>query len=269
MKRAETLNAEKTVDHIHRFIHACLKQSGYQSLVLGLSGGVDSALTAMICRNILPKDQVNCLFMPEKATPEIDRDHVELLVRQGDLNYRKRDISDLTAAFSEAAVISPDKISLGNVKARLRMVLLYEYANTTRSLVCGTSNKSELMIGYFTKYGDGGVDLMPIGHLYKTQVWELATFLNLPKSIIEKKPSAGLFKGQTDEGELKITYRVLDRILSGLELNRTDAAIAESSGATFEDVARIRKMVALSEHKRRTAPFPQDTFPSPLNGDKR
>lgn len=259
MKHAETLNMEKTVDHIHRFIIACLKQSGYKSLVLGLSGGVDSALTAAICRQILPKDQVNCLFMPEKATPQIDRDHVELLVREGDLNYRERDISDLTAAFSKAAVVPPDKIALGNVKARMRMVMLYEYANVTSSLVCGTSNKSELMIGYFTKYGDGGVDLMPIGHLYKTRVWELATFLNLPQSIIEKKPSAGLFEGQTDEGELKVTYRVLDRILTGLESDQPDAAIVENSGATVADVVRIRNMVAINGHKRRTVPSPQET----------
>ena len=253
------MNMEKTVDHIHRFIVACLKQSGYKSLVLGLSGGVDSALTATICRRILPKDQVNCLFMPEKATPEIDRDHVELLVREGDLNYLERDISDLTATFSKASAIPPDKIALGNVKARMRMVLLYEYANMTRSLVCGTSNKSELMIGYFTKFGDGGVDLMPIGHLYKTQGWELAEFLNLPRSIIEKKPSAGLFEGQTDEGELKITYRVLDRILIGLEADQPDSAIAETSGATVADVARIRKMMVINGHKRRTAPFPEET----------
>lgn len=262
MNQATALNAKKTCDHIHQFINAYLKQSSFESLVIGLSGGVDSALTAMICRKMLHKDQIKCLFMPDGATPQVDRNHVGLLVRHGDLSCQERDISDLIAAFTAAAVIPPDKLALGNVKARTRMVLLYEHANMTRSLVCGTSNKSELMIGYFTKFGDGGVDLMPIAHLYKTQVWELARFLDLPDEIVAKQPSAGLFEGQTDEGELRITYRVLDQILRGLEHNQPAAAIARISGASLADVARIRTMVSVNGHKRLTAPFPQEGKPT-------
>lgn len=245
------------VAHIQRFIRSCMKQSGHERLVIGLSGGIDSALTAMLCRQILERDQVNCVFLPEKTTPRIDRDHVGLLVKIGDLQCHESDISDLTTAFSKSVIAPPDKIALGNVKARLRMTLLYEYANMTRSLVCGTSNQSELMVGYFTKYGDGGVDLMPLGRLYKTEVWELARFLELPSGIIEKPPSAGLFEGQTDEGELKMTYRMLDRILQGVSQNQTDAAVAQNTGAAISDVTRIRNMLAANAHKRRTAPMPR------------
>lgn len=257
MKQADGFKAEKMVGHIQRFIRSYMKQSNHESLVIGLSGGVDSALTAMLCRTILEKDQVKCVFLPEKETPAIDRDHVELLVRTGDLQCHEKDISDLTAAFSQSAIAPPDKMALGNVKARLRMMMLYEYANMTRSLVCGTSNQSELMVGYFTKYGDGGVDLMPMGRLYKTEVWELAKFMELPRDIVEKPPSAGLFEGQTDEGELKMTYGMLDRILLGLAQNQSDASIVKNTGAMASDVARIRNMVAANEHKRRMAPMPR------------
>ena len=137
------------------------------------------------------------------------------------------------------------------------MILLYEYANMTNSLVCGTSNKSEILVGYFTKYGDGGVDIMPIGDIYKTQVLELARYLKIPKEIITKPPTAGLIKGQTDEKELKLSYIELDMILAGLEKKMDISDIAKALGIKKSDVERIRKMRKSSQHKRRTALIPK------------
>jgi NAD+ synthase len=132
------------------------------------------------------------------------------------------------------------------------MLILYEYANMINNIVCGTSNKSELLIGYFTKYGDGGVDIMPIGDLYKSQVLELAKYLEIPKEIINKPPSAGLLKDQTDEGELKISYKNLDLILAGLE-NKIDLLkISKIAKVKISDIQRIKNMRIKSQHKRRS-----------------
>jgi NAD+ synthase len=150
-----------------------------------------------------------------------------------------------------------DQLTKANVKARLRMVLIYSYANKTKSLVCGTSNKSELLIGYFTKYGDGGVDIMPLGDVYKTQVFELARFLHIPKEIIEKPPTAGLWKGQTDEKELRLKYDQLDQILYGLECKFSHQKIAHEVAVSLEDINRIHNLRKSSQHKRRLALIPK------------
>ena len=126
------------------------------------------------------------------------------------MNCEIKDITSIVKEINKYCAVKPDKYALANMKARIRMTLLFEYANMTKSLVCGTSNKSELLVGYFTKYGDGGVDIMPIGDLYKTQVWELAKFLKIPEEIISKPPTAGLWHDQTDEKELQMSYIQLD-----------------------------------------------------------
>jgi NAD+ synthase len=137
-------------------------------------------------------------------------------------------------------------LPLANLKPRLRMAGLYYFANTMSYMVVGTSNKTELMLGYFTKYGDGGVDILPLGGLYETQVRELARQLKLPRRIVERSPSAGLWEGQTDEGELGITYEQLDRALGAIESGRTD-------GIPPQTMARVKEMVAGSAHKRSRA----------------
>jgi NAD+ synthase len=146
---------------------------------------------------------------------------------------------------------------LGNAKARSRMMVLYAEAQSRGFLVCGTGNKSELLTGYFTKHGDGGVDLQPIGDLYKTQVQELGRHLGVPKPILSKPPSAGLFKGQTDEGEMGITYRDLDAILRGMELNHALPVIVRKTGLDASLVRKVEAMVRTTEHKRRLALIPK------------
>ena len=227
------------------------------SVVLGLSGGVDSAVMAVICKQMPELKKTHCLFLPDKATPKTDREHVKQLVDRFNLSCETIEITDLVSLISNTVDRNIKQLTKGNVKARLRMVLIYSYANKTKSLVCGTSNKSELLIGYFTKYGDGGVDIMPLGDVYKTQVFELAKYLDIPYEIIAKPPTAGLWKGQTDEKELRLKYSQLDQILVGLECKFTHQKIAHEASVSLEDVARIHNLRKSSQHKRRLALIPK------------
>ena len=252
-----SIDPAETVTIVKDFIKTYVSNSGSQSVVLGLSGGVDSAVVAVLCSEVLGKKNTHCIFLPDKATPESDKRDQQHLIDQFDLHCEVKDITELIGLFSDRCLLEPNKLALANVKARLRMVLLFEYANMTHSLVCGTSNKSELLIGYFTKYGDGGVDLMPIGDIYKTQVWEIARYLDLPIDMIKKPPTAGLWKGQTDEKELRLSYVELDQILYGLERKISFDRIVSEVGCSLDDVERVKRMRIKSQHKRRSALIPK------------
>lgn len=245
-----SFDIEETCTVIKDFIRDYVSNAGSRSVVIGLSGGVDSAVTALLCKEALGVENTLCLFLPNETTPQKDIDHQELLVKKFGLNCDIREITPLVESFQEFCVFKPDKIALGNIKARVRMVLLFEYANMTKSLVCGASNKSELLIGYFTKYGDGGVDLQPLGDLYKTQVWQLARHLGIPEEMTSKPPTAGLWKNQTDEKELGMSYDILDNILYGLERKIAVEDIAASLDIDTSAVERIRRLRATSQHKR-------------------
>jgi NAD+ synthase len=226
-------------------------------VVLGLSGGIDSAVTSILCRDALGKKNVKCLFLPDETTPEIDFKHFELVVKKFNLLNEQKDITCCIKELNDNCVLKTSKYTLANMKARLRMIFLYEYANSTNSLVCGTSNKSEILIGYFTKYGDGGVDIMPLGDVYKTQVLELANFIKLPVEIISKPPTAGLWKDQFDEKEFKLSYNKLDIILAGLERKIDISEIAKIASVKKAEVDRIKNMRLKSQHKRRSPLIPK------------
>ena len=242
---------------IKDFIKTYITNSGCKGVVIGLSGGVDSALVALLCKQVLGKKNTRCVFLPDDTTPKLDFRHLDVLVNKLGLFCEKKEITNLVNELSKNCVLKLDKIALANVKARARMILLYEYANMTKNLVCGTSNKSELLIGYFTKYGDGAVDIQPIGDLYKTQVCKLAKYLKIPKKIISKPPTAGLWSGQIDEKELKISYKHLDIILAGLEQKMNFDDIAKIAGVKTSDVKRINNMRVKSQHKRGTPLIPK------------
>jgi NAD+ synthase len=201
------------------WIKESVEEAGRRGVVLGLSGGLDSSVLAVLCQRALPQNTL-ALLMPCHST-DTDRIHAGIVAEKFSIPTRLVTLDNVYDSFLQILPdFQPDeetlKLTHANIKARLRMITLYNTANQLRYIVAGSSNRSELTIGYFTKYGDGGVDIMPLGNLVKSQVRELAIHLGIPREIIDKPPSAGLWEGQTDEEEMGLTYEVLDNyILTG------------------------------------------------------
>ncbi|MCK4327381.1 MAG: NAD+ synthase [Candidatus Diapherotrites archaeon] len=183
-----------------------------KAVVVGLSGGMDSAVVAALCARALGKNKVLALIMPERRDSHY-RDALALAKQLG-IDYKVIDIKPIVREFDKKCKPS-DRTARANLRARTRMTLLYYYSNLLNRRVAGTGNRSEKEIGYFTKWGDGAADFFPIGHIYKTDLPKLARKLNIPKKIIRKKPSAGLWRGQTDEKELGLSYEKIDAALKG------------------------------------------------------
>ena len=239
-----------------RFLRDYAATSGRRSYVVGLSGGLDSAVSAALAARALGPDRVHPLVLPENSTPRHDLEDAALVARHLGLVTETISIQPLVDGFA-ATVRGADRAQIGNAKARFRMVLLHAHAAQRGGLVLGTGNKSEILTGYFSKYGDGGVDLQPLGDLYKTQVRQLAQHLGLPDGVILKAPTAGLWQGQTDEKELGITYDNLDRILLGLEIKLAPQTIAEVVGTSVSEVERIERLRASTQHKRHMPLIPK------------
>ncbi len=204
---------EAAYNCIIKGIRQYFKKAGMREAVIGLSGGIDSALALRLVADAVGSENVIALLMPEKGMTRIeDVKDAASLCRLLKVKYKIIEIINILDNFKK---IKQNKNSWINLKPRIRMLILYNYANANNALVIGTSNKTELTLGYFTKYGDGACDLEVIGDLYKTEVWELAKYLKLPSEIIDKVPSAGLFKGQTDEKEIGASYEDIDNMLMG------------------------------------------------------
>ena len=242
---------------IHQFLRAHALADGAEGVVIGLSGGIDSALVARLARDALGPEQVLGVLLPDVGFPAALLSETEEYARSLGIAHRTIPIDSLVRSFASLLPEVQDRVTLGNVLARVRMVLSYTLARETHRLVAGTGNKSELLLGYFTKYGDGGVDLLPIGDLYKTEVRALAAELDLPRAVRERPPSAGLWEGQTDEEELGISYAEVDQILYGLEQLRSPEEIARETGIAPGRVQEVLARVDRNRHKRRPPPIPK------------
>jgi NAD+ synthase len=245
---------------IAQFLRAHALSDGGKGVVIGLSGGIDSALTARLARDALGPEHVFGMLLPdERFPPELIRE-TEGFARDLGIEYRTVPIEAAERGFRDLLPEHADQVTRGNLAPRIRMTVLFAWAREQRRLVAGTGNKSELLLGYFTKYGDGGVDLLPIGDLYKTEVRALAEQLDLPVAIRRRPPSAGLWEGQTDEAELGLPYSEIDQILRGLEELRTEDEIAEITGIDPERVRSVAHRVTMSRHKRRAPPVAKVGF---------
>jgi NAD+ synthase len=234
-----------------------IKTSRTKGVVLGLSGGIDSSVVAALAVRALGKEKVLGLILPNAKLEQHYEDDARKLAKQLGMEVKKISIADFISAFKENVEedVGKNTLAVGNAMARFRMVMLYAYSNHLNYLVIGTSNKTEIMVGYITKYGDGGVDFEPCGDLYKTHIRILADYLDIPKEIKDKAPSAGLWDGQTDEGELGITYDNLDSILFAIEKGYTKEQIIEELKIEASLVEKVEKMIKKSDHKRNMPPI--------------
>lgn len=240
---------------IHSFLREHALGHGIEGVVIGLSGGIDSALVARLARDALGRERVLGVLLPDAPFAEPLRRETESYADALGIERRTIGIAPMEEAFRKALPDVVDRVTWGNTKARIRMTTLYALARERRRIVLGTGNKSELLLGYFTKYGDGGVDLLPIGDLYKTQVRALAAKLDLPVPVRERPPSAGLWEDQTDEADLGLGYAEIDRILMGIERTRSVGEIARETALPLETVRGIVDRVELNRHKRLPVPL--------------
>ncbi len=239
------MKLEEYLKEIELFLKEYLEKTHSKCFILGLSGGVDSSLVAAIARHAVGKDKLFCYNIEIESHHKDKSDAIEI-AKELDVNLVNIDLSDTYRSFIKT-LDGEDFLlmSKSNLKVRMRMTTLYAFAQEKGGLVLGTDNMDEYYVGYFTKYGDGGVDLLPIVYLTKEEVRKAALHYGLSKHFAERVPSAGLFEGQTDEKEMGVTYANLDAFLLGKEID------AESR-------KRIEHLHAVSEHKRNPAPRPKE-----------
>ncbi len=249
---------------ITRFLAAYLDDAGADGLVVGISGGLDSAMTAALAHQALGAEAIDAIFLPGPTSTQEDRQVAQTVTDHLGLALHEVPIGPAAEALLPELGVEAGTMITANLQARLRMTVCYARAQATGRLVAGTGNKSELMVGYFTKHGDGGVDLLPIGDLYKTQLRVLAREMGLPDAVVTRPPTAGLWRGQTDEGELGMPYATLDVILAGIERQADTATTAQAAEVPVEEVERIRGMVQASWHKRNPPPVPKLGWRTPL-----
>jgi len=238
------VSVEKLSDSLVNWLQAEVQAAGCSGVVFGLSGGVDSCCVAVLAQRAFRDDHL-AVIMPIQSDPR-DREDALLVIEKFGLSRREIDLGSVFDAFVQAlgddAVAGGRDLPTNNIKPRLRMSALYYFAGRKKYLVVGTGNRTELTLGYFTKYGDGGVDLLPLGHLVKHEVCELAAHLGVPQSIIDKPPTAGMWQGQTDEGEIGFSYDALDRYLVGGQGEEELAARVEELRRTNAHKLRIPKL---------------------------
>jgi NAD+ synthase len=253
------------------FIRGQLRQAGFERVVLGLSGGIDSALVAFLVAEAIGAGQLLCLMLPYRTSSPASRADAEAVVARLGCASRVVDISPIVDGYfgTEAGaavvpgvggqdVVAASALRRGNFMARARMIVLYDASASWGGLVVGTGNKTESLIGYTTLFGDSACAFNPIGDLYKTQVRQLSLAMGVPDAIVRKAPSADLWPGQTDEAEAGFTYHELDRLLFWMIDRRRSPPELEAMGFDPGVVARIERLVAGSEFKRQVPPVAKD-----------
>jgi NAD+ synthase len=247
------INEEHVAHVLEIFLREELRRTGLTQAVIGLSGGVDSALSTYLTARALGAQNVHVVLMPYKASSPESLADAMVIVKDLKLSHEVFEITGPADAFIEATERTGkkmDKLRRGNMFARMRMITLYDRSQSLGALVIGTSNKTESLLGYTTLYGDNASAINPLGDLYKTQVWQLSKYVSVPKQIVTKSPSADLWPGQTDETEMGISYHEVDELLFYMIDERLgDEALADR-GFDPKFIARIRTMIQRSQFKR-------------------
>ncbi len=251
-----TIDAEEIRKKLVQFIREETRKAGFEKVIFGLSGGVDSSVVACLCAQATGKENTLALIMPYKTSSPEDLADAGLMIKKLGIQSKTIEITPMIdtyfSFFPEA-----DKLRRGNKMARERMSILYDHSAAERALVVGSSNKSEILLGYGTIYGDLACAINPMGVLYKTQVRQLASLVGISERIVSKVPSAGLWIGQTDEGELGFTYEVADKILYLLvDKGLSDNEIIKE-GFSRDLVEKIKTKIKTSAFKRRLPLIPQ------------
>ncbi len=234
-------------------IRDSIRKNGFKNALIGVSGGLDSAVVTALCKKALGASHTFALLLPYRISASESLEHGKQVCEQFKVGYEVIDISPSVDAYFDR-LPAENRLQIGNKCARERMSVLYDFSVRKKALVVGTSNKSELLVGYSTQFGDAAAAFLPIGDLYKTQVFELARHLDIPAAIIAKKPSADLWPGQTDEDEIGIAYSDLDAILHLMIDRRWDEGEIVERGYPLPLIRRIRKMIADSQFKRTMPP---------------
>jgi NAD+ synthase len=243
------LDAPAVAELLTGFIAQELGKAGFSRAIIGLSGGVDSALSAVLSVRALGAENVFCVMMPYSGSSPESVTHAKLLLQQ---IAARSELVDITPMVDPLIAQEPemDRLRRGNIMARQRMIVLYDRSSRERGLVIGTGNKTETMLGYGTLFGDTACAINPLGDLYKTQVWQLAEYLEIPDVILHKPPSADLWAGQTDEGELGFTYEQVDELLIQMvdERQTDEQLMAHGYDAGF--IESVRRLIRLNQFKR-------------------
>ncbi len=245
-----TLDLAKTRDMLVNFLRDEVHKIGFKKVILGLSGGIDSALVAFLAAEAFGAENVYTVMMPYKTSSKESVEHAELVVKATGIHTKKVEITPMVDPYF---AMNEDMSSLrkGNMMARTRMNVLFDNSAKEGALVLGTSNRTEILLGYSTQFGDSASAINPIGDLYKAQVWALSEFMGVPKEVIDKKPSADLWEGQTDEQELGFSYRMADEILYYLTDERMRPEEVAALGYDENIIKSVIRRMKTAQYKRK------------------